>query len=427
MFDQGWASRLHEIVADGCAMDLAAASTDDLRVLLIGVQAEADALQALHARVVAEFEARDGHRADGCASMAAWLRRHLRLSGAETRARRRAGLTLVELPEVRAAVEIGTIRPAHVEVFATGVKRLGAKTMREAQELLLPVAEACDPVDLATAVDRLRDTLDPDAADRDWVAAQEKYDLTLHRVGHGWDVSGYLDPETGVKLKHVLSSVAAPQGPDDARPVAQRRVEGLHALLTSILDSGTLPSDKGIRPHLAVSVDLDTLQRAVRGDRTTPAPPAFLAGYGAIGRDLLSRLACDAALSVVLTETTDAAGRVPYRHVLDVGRVERLATAKQRLAILIQQDFRCATPGCHNTYLEIHHIIAWLDGGPTDMHNLCGLCVGCHHLVHAGQLSCRRDPDGTLVFTGRDGALVPDTGRRALTDLQRGLDPPTAA
>jgi len=424
MFDEGWASRLRDTVSRAGGLDLSDASTDQVRELLVGVQCEVDRLQSFHARAVAEFEARDGHRSDGCASMAAWLRRKLRLSSAETRARRRAASALVELPKVKAAVENGRIRPAHVDVFAAGLRRLGPKIMRDHQVLLLPVAEACDPAELQTAVDRLRDTVDPDAADRDWVHAQEKYDFNLRRVGHGYDVSGYLDSETGTKLKQVVDSVSAPTGADDQRPVAQRRVEGLNRLVSAILDSG-LPSDKGIRPHLAVAVDLDTLKKAVRGDRATSAPPAFLAGYGHIGRDLLSRLACDATLSVVLTETSDAAGRLPYRHVLDVGRIERLATAKQRLAILIQQSFRCANPGCASIYLEIHHIVSWLDGGPTDMHNLVGLCVGCHHLIHAGLLTCRREPDGAVAFATRDGQLIPDDQRQALMDLQCGLDPPT--
>jgi Domain of unknown function (DUF222)/HNH endonuclease len=414
VFDEGLGKRLTGVVAAMGAAELSAASTDQLRELLTSGQAALDRLQGFQARVVAEFEARDGHRADGCGSMAAWLRRHLRMSGAETRARRRAAAALVELPDVRAVLEAGRIRPAHVDVFATGVKRLGAPTMREHQAILLPVAQACDPAELVTAVDRLRDTLDPDAADRDWVAAQEKYDFSLRRVGHGWDVTGYLDPETGTKLKQILDFVAAPQGEQDQRPVAQRRTEGLHRLLTGILDAGTLPSDKGIRPHLAVTVDLQTLKHAVRGDRATPAAPAFLAGYGLIGRTLLSRLACDAALSVVLTQTTDAAGRTPYRHVLDVGRTERLATAKQRLAILTHQHFRCATPGCTNTHLEIHHIVSWLDGGPTDMHNLTGLCVGCHHLIHTGHLTCQRNTNGTLTFTTADGTPIPTDQQHAL-------------
>src|SRR5262245_17500666 len=190
MFDQGWADSFHDTVSRAAGFDLSEASTDQLRELLIGVQRDVDQLLALHARVVAEFESRDGHRADGYASMAAWLRRVLRRSGSETRARRRAATALVDLPEVKAAVEAGRIRPSHVAVFATGLKRLGPSVMREHLDLLLPVAETCDPADLLIVVDRLRDTVDPDAADRDWIHAQEKYDVNLRRVGRGSDLSG---------------------------------------------------------------------------------------------------------------------------------------------------------------------------------------------------------------------------------------------
>ena len=137
------------------------------------------------------------------------------------------------------------------------------------------------------------------------------------------NLAGYLDPETGTRLRCVLDSIAAPVGDHDQRPVAQRRVQGLHALVSSVLDAGQLPSDKGLRPHLTVLVEHNTMKQAVTRhhtpDTATAAPP-FLKGYGAAGRGLLAKLACDAALTVALTHTTDGAGRNPYRHVLDVGR-----------------------------------------------------------------------------------------------------------
>jgi len=218
--------------------------------------------------------------------------------------------------------------------------------------------------------------------------------------------------------------------------VARRRVEGLDALLDAVL-AGGLPSDHGVRPHLVVTVDATILAHAMSGDRTTPSPPATLAGYGSIGRDLLARLGCDAALTVVLTDgsTTDhqhpVTGRVvegwggggggggdpgptpghdppgprhtcgcpltPYRNVLDVGRTERIATPKQRLAVLLAQDFQCATPGCHHRNLQIHHIVSWLAGGPTDGH-------------------------GGAVFHTAGGILIPDTRRRTMSQFERGLD-----
>jgi len=98
--------------------------------------------------------------------------------------------------------------------------------------------------------------------------------------------------------------------------------------------------------------------------------------------------------------------------VLDVGRTERIATPKQRLAVLLAQDFRCATPGCDHTHLQIHHIVPWLLGGPTDMRNLIGLCTSCHTLLHRGQLICTADGHGGAVFHTSDGTPIPDIRRQ---------------
>jgi len=376
--------------------------------------------------------------------MSAWLRRELRLSPAQTRRRRRAGAALRQLPDVAAALAAGSIRMDHVDVFAEATRRIGTPVVRDAQQILLGVATDGDVRDLRIAVDRLRDTIDPDAAERDWAHAQEKQDITCHRVGSGYQVNGWLSPETGAKLRALLDSFAKPAHASDDRPVARRRVEGLDALLDAVL-AGGLPSDHGVRPHLVVTVDATTLAHAMYGDRTTPSPPVTLAGYGSIGRDLLPRLACDAALTVVLTDgsTTDhqhpVTGRVvegwggggggdpgptpghdppgprhacgcpltPYRNVLDVGRTERIATPKQRLAVLVAQDFQCATPGCHHRNLQIHHIVSWLAGGPTDMTNLIGLCTSCHTLLHQGHLVCTADGHGGAVFHTAGGILIP--------------------
>jgi len=105
---------------------------------------------------------------------------------------------------------------------------------------------------------------------------------------------------------------------------------------------------------------------------------------------------------------------VPYVHVLDVARTSRTATPKQRLAVLTAQHHRCATPGCDNRHLEVHHIIPWHDGGPSDLTNLIGLCPPCHTLLHRGLLVCTPDHHGAATFTRRDGTPIDDIRRRTL-------------
>ncbi len=48
----------------------------------------------------------------------------------------------------------------------------------------------------------------------------------------------------------------------------------------------------------------------------------------------------------------------------------------------------------------------WIDGGPTDLCNLCLLCVRHHHLIHEGGFGLARAPNGELVFTRPDGSVV---------------------
>jgi hypothetical protein len=60
---------------------------------------------------------------------------------------------------------------------------------------------------------------------------------------------------------------------------------------------------------------------------------------------------------------------------LKLGRTRRLASRPQRLA-LAARDGGCCFPGCDRpaAWAEVHHVIAWLDGGDTDVDNMCLLC-----------------------------------------------------
>jgi len=310
MFDERVVEQVDAAMAALAGLDLCVLSTGQVERLVRATQAWGETLQGAHARVADEFERRGGPQLAGCSTMGAWLRRELRLSAAQARRRRRAGAGLRALPLVADALTAGSIRMEDVDVFADATRRIGTPVVRDAQQLLLGVAADGDIRDLRIAVDRLRDAIDPDAADRAWAHAQEKQDLTCHRVGTGYQVHGWLSPETGAKLRTLLDAFGKPAHAEDDRPVARRRVEGLDALLDAVLAAvlaGGLPTDHGVGPHLVVTVDVATLAHAMGGDRVTPSPPATLAGYGTIGRDLLTRVACDAAVTVVLTdgETTE--------------------------------------------------------------------------------------------------------------------------
>lgn len=83
--------------------------------------------------------------------------------------------------------------------------------------------------------------------------------------------------------------------------------------------------------------------------------------------------------------------------------------------VVEDRDRGCRVPGCSRSRgLQIHHVVHWEDGGPTDTTNLVALC-GRHRLHHRGQLDISGDaekPDG-LVFTDARGRRLTGCGRPA--------------
>jgi hypothetical protein len=84
--------------------------------------------------------------------------------------------------------------------------------------------------------------------------------------------------------------------------------------------------------------------------------------------------ACDADLVPVVLGTGST--------VLDVGRRHRLAPPGLRLAVALR-DGGCAFPGCDTPmwHCDVHHIVPWQLGGPTNLGNLVALCRSHHRLV----------------------------------------------
>lgn len=373
----------------------------DVRDSLRAVQSAQDVLDGVKAELLIVLEAQNLHELDGASSPKNWLRSQLRLSGNEASKLKRAGDTLRRLPAVADAAEAGDIRLEHVNVFAYGLKHIGDDVVTDSMEWLLGVAKTSEPGELFAVMKELRNAVYPDALDDEWAKGADKAHFNVDPVPLGYHVSGFLPTEIGAKLRLVLDSLAAPKGEGDTRSTDQRNVDAVDELASSFLESG-LPSDKGIRPHLSARVDAETLDGQ-------PGQPATLDGFGPIGPQLLSLLACTADVTPILTRQGFP---LQGSTILNVGRTQRLATLKQRRAVLARQDGRCAAPGCRNTHLEIHHVIWWSRGGSTDLDNLIGLCSRCHHLVHRDMLAIRADGTGGFTFHTGKGKYLRREHRR---------------
>jgi len=377
---------------------------------LRAIQAAQDALDAAKVSHLAGLEESRGFEVDGASSVKTWVCNELRVSARDASALTRAASTLNQLPEVAAAAESGEIRVEHVNVFSYGLRHIGADVVMQSQQWLLDVARTCEPAELRRVMRALREATYPDELDDAWAKGMDKADLQINAVPEGFHVNGFLPIHVGAKFRTVLDSLSAPRDAGDQRTGPERRVDAIDDLCTQILDAG-LPSDKGVRPHVSVLADADTVHEAAthqRGTTSESAVPAHLVGFGPIGPELLAMIGCTADVTPILTHQMPD---FTQGSVLNVGRAHRLATLKQRRAVHARQDGRCAAPGCTNTHLEIHHVIWWSNGGPTDLDNLIGLCSRCHHLVHRELLLIKTNGIGGFTFADRDNRAIQSSFR----------------
>lgn len=367
-----------------------ALSSGDPCEILKAAQRAQDALDAVKADAMATLDCTRDFEADGASSISTWSRNHLRLDAGEARRLARAGQTLRMLDGVDSDARSGRIRLKHVEAFTYGLKHIGPQILRDSEPWLLDVARTSEPATLRSIIRDLREAIYPDSLDKKWAEGMDREDIQINAVPDGWHLNGFLGTITGAKLKAIHDVLSAPKDKDDDRTGAQRRVAALDELCTKLLESG-LPADKGVRPHISVIVEADR--------------PAQLKGFGSIGPQLLDYLKCGADVTGILTD-----GALPQARVLNVGRSHRLATLKQRRAVIARQRGICAGPGCRHTHLEIHHVKPWSENGKTDLDDLIGYCVRCHHLHHRGLLQIKAtDVPGAYEVHGRD----PRPGREA--------------
>ena len=369
-------------------------------------------------------------------STAGWLRTRLRMSaGAASRAVRTArALFRGPLAQTGQALTNGEVSVAHATVLSVGTQDLPAHVTVEAEPVLLDAARRLDPHRLRQVVGHLQLVADPDGADHQTQRRHERRGLWTSPTLDGMvAIDGLLEPEAGQTLLAALEPLARPATANDVRSGGQRQADALCELARRSLEAGRLPQTGGVRPQLTVIVDLDSLQRG----------PGGLGGHtdlGALAPEACRRLACDGAVTRVLVTrqptghgADDRTGeqRAPTpgppdegadqglgarlqaamallppvlggapSQPLDVGRTSRVVTPSQRHALAVRHG-SCVFPGCQRPlgWCEAHHLVHWLDGGPTDLANLVLLCRAHHRAVHEGGWQLARGPDGRLTAT----------------------------
>jgi len=336
---------------------MSALSDSGLVQELVEVRRRVARLEARAAALLGEAERRGIPEEEGFGSSAGWL---MAVSGdpaAVCRSRVQVARSLRFMPLTGRAFASGDLSECRTRALVAA-REAAPGTFARDEELLVSQARALPSRAFPVALAHWRRLADPDGALRDADRAFERRRLWVSPTWEGMvRLDGDLDPESGAVLLTALASLTDPQAadPTDGRSPSQRRADALTEICRRHLDSSDRATVGGERPHLLVSVDLETLEgRAGRlADLDT----------GPINLEAVQRLACDADVSRIITR----GGSEP----LEAGRRSRVIPAPLRRA-LNHRDGGCTHPGCDTParWCDAHHLTHWAEGGPTSLANL---------------------------------------------------------
>ena len=366
-------------VADGltalAGVSLEQLTDREVRDLLVECERQARRLGAATSRLTAALDDRGVARRQGLRDTAALLRRDLRVSAGDARARvaeGRAGLV-----HVQGARSAGDVSDRHARVIAEAVEELPADLrQRCAEELeteLVRAARELDPARLAGYARQVLRRLDPAGVDRQERAHEQRRAASFIVNPDGTaDLRAHLTPAGAAVVQAALLPLASPRPDDrdgrDERTAVQRLHDGLVEACRRLLSAQEIPGEGGVPATVIVTVPLAELEARVGSARSGMARTQY-GGRLTVGE--LLKVAGEAHLIPVVVDGNGAP--------LAVGRSRRFATKAQTYA-LIARDRGCSFPECDHPppWTQRHHIVPWADGGATDLTNLTLLCP-YHH------------------------------------------------
>ncbi|WP_137292696.1 HNH endonuclease signature motif containing protein [Nocardioides dongxiaopingii] len=364
---------------------LDSATTGDLVPRLAGLVA---GVQELEARVVGHAGVLDLPGSIGARSLAAWLARVTRVTGAEASRKARLAGDLAAHEPVRVAMAKGRLHGEQAKVIAAAVGDLDGDHLAwrdKAEAHLLGEAAHHDAHDLKTLGRRILETLDPDKADEhearlleaEEARARKKTRFAMWDDGEGLAHGRFTMPSAQASmLRKALTAIAAPKhvraehgagSYDHERPTPERLGQALCEYVERY-PADQFPAMGGVNATVVVTMTLESLNGGLAA--------AHLDTGLALSPTQARRMACEAG---IIPAVLGGQG-----HVLDLGRKRRFHTPAQRLALTLEQR-HCQHPTCTTpaAYCHTHHRVPWSKGGTTDTRDAVLLCPFHHHQTHA--------------------------------------------
>jgi hypothetical protein len=280
------------------AEDLRSLSDDALAGHLDEIEHADRLLEAERGRGLAELERRRVFAADSHLSMASWLAHRQGLSRSVAEGRVRCARALEAMPAVARAFGEGEVSASAVHVLASA-QESAPEAFERSEEVLVEAARTMAHGELRRVAQTWAVAADPERALEDEDRRHERRRLDVCPDVDGMTrVQGELDAEDGQGLVTAIraqmdAETRSASGPDTRTPT-QRRADALGEICRQWLASRDRPTLGGERPHVVVTIDLETLLGRSGGR-------AQLQDTGSITPETARRLACDADVTRVIT------------------------------------------------------------------------------------------------------------------------------
>jgi hypothetical protein len=356
------------------------------RDALVEVHQLCDRLAAKACVAAAAYDAADGPAADGCVSLAQWLRHYGGRSRRDAAREAATARRLRQLPVVSDRWLDGTLSSGQVAAIVANVSDRTVESFAAQEAALVPRLAALSAADTATVMRQWAACAEALLPDEEPAEPARSLHLSPTLGGRG-ELSGSFDAEATAILDTALRQATRPDVEGEApRVPSERRADALVDVCRFFLDHQQTKPGGRHRPHVSVVIDLDDWEHGRPGATADGIP---------LDGSVISRLACDGALHRMLT----ARGAI-----LDYGTATRAVPAPLYNALVLR-DGHCRIGGCDRPphRCEAHHV-QWVEhGGPTSLDNLVLVCSRHHHLIHQHRWEVKLLPDGTVDVTLPDG------------------------
>lgn len=401
-------------LADAARDDVGVLSDDDLLGRVLELERVSVILDAARAHALAELDARNVCDEHLGLRTGAWVANSTRTP--HPKAKRRVGVARRvrdEFPLLDAALVAGRVTWFHCEAVCDAANPRIAAMLAALLPELIDLAETMGFGPWHRELWRVARRLDVDTGydpDRDETASRLYLNRTLGGVREltgrlcgalGASFEELLDAETDRQYRLAKQLQDTTSGETEIPSRAELRALALVELCRK--GAATYAGTAG--PVADITLTHHTNQPSTGYGLTVEGLVGHCGNeyetiYGDLytARDLGCRL-CDPTLRVLHIDGTGAR--------LDLGREERFASRDQRRAAH-RRDGGCIFPGCDvpARWCDLHHLIWWEHGGPTDIANLPCLCRYHHGVTHRAGWHMGANGDGTYYWRTPSGRIL---------------------